>query len=387
MKAIEYDAFWSYTHEDNDRSDGRVLGLATALKDEFAVTTADELELFLDRTSLKWGDVWRERIDRALGSAPFFIAIVTPKFVRSEECRKELIAFSGEAKSRGFDRLLLPILYIDVPGLSEDSDDEVLALIARTQFVDWTKLRLLDPKDPKVLQAINELALRVRDLQDEVSVLTLKAETKTPDESVEALKANIDAISERLETWMDAVDFDKVAGRHWRAVRDERLARVQRLRKSHAPKTGIVATFMQLGSELLPIAQDRLAKAKSYSSLTIELDPYVTAALRLAQEHPEYSALLDPLRDGVNEANLNINPPSGQQQTFGLPAGVAERNKHLADADHALVSSYSYVGEANQLVMQWRRRLLELDESLPVTEATDWQSAKTVGRAKLIRKA
>lgn len=363
MKSSEFDVFWSYAHEDNERSGGRVVGLARALKDEFAMTTADELELFLDCMSLEWGDAWRERINSALGSAPFFIAVVTPKFVRSEECRKELIAFSSEAKSRGIDGLLLPILYIDVPGLSEDSDDEVLALIARAQFVDWTGLRLRAPNDPQVLQAINELALKVRDLQTEVSALTLQEETKTPDQSVETLRASIEAISDRLEPWMDSVDFDKVAGRQWRAVRDERLARVQRLRASHAPKTGIVATFMQLGSELLPIAQDRLAKAKSYSRLTIELDPYVNAALRLAQDHPEHLSLLDGLRDGVNEAYLNIEPPSGLQQAFGLPAGVAERNKHLAEADHALRNSYSYVGEANKIVMEWRRRLLELEES------------------------
>jgi hypothetical protein len=323
------------------------------------------LELFLDRDSLDWGDAWRDRINLALGSAPFFIAVITPKFVRSEECRKELIAFSGEAKSRGFDRLLLPILYIDVPGLSENSDDEVLALIARTQFVDWTKLRLMDPNSPQVLQAINELALRIRDLQAEVAALTLQEETKTPDQAVETLRASIEAIAERLAPWMDAVDFDKVAGRQWTAVRDERLARVQRLRKSHAPKTGIVSTFMQLGNELLPIAQDRLAKAKSYSRLTIELDPFVNAALRLAQDHPEHSALLDFLRDGVNEAYLNIEPPSGQQMGYRLPAGVAELNKHLAEADYAVTSSYSYVGEANQLVLEWRRRLAELDNFRP----------------------
>jgi hypothetical protein len=54
-----------------------LLALAEAIENEFAVITGDDLQLFLDRNSLEWGDLWRERISEALGEAPFFIAVVT----------------------------------------------------------------------------------------------------------------------------------------------------------------------------------------------------------------------------------------------------------------------------------------------------------------------
>jgi hypothetical protein len=148
MESTAHDVFWSYSHEDNDRQRGRIQALANSLIDEFAVVTGDELELFIDRESLRWGDAWREKIEQAIGGAPLFIAIVTPKYVKSVECRKELLSFSREANSRGIGRLLLPIIFIDVEGLREDSDDEVLAIIARTQYESWGPLRLKANDDP-----------------------------------------------------------------------------------------------------------------------------------------------------------------------------------------------------------------------------------------------
>jgi hypothetical protein len=363
MESVGYDAFWSYTHEDNDRSGGRVLALASALKDEFAISTGDELGLFIDRKSLAWGDAWRDRVNEAIGEVPFFIPIITPKFVKSEECRKEFITFSGLAKGRGLDKLLLPILFIPVTEISEDSDDELMALIARTQFVDWTKLRLLAPDDPHVLKATNELALRIRELQSDVGAVTLREETKTPAETDVDLEETIAAIAVRLMPWMESVDFDKVAGATWRATRDTRLARVDRLVESGAVRSAIFSTFVQLGRDLLPIAEDRLDKAKNYSRLTIELDPLVNAAIRLVSLHREESTVLDTLRDGVNEAYLNIEPFDKDRNGYGyaIPPNIVGSNKHLSEADRLLKASGAFVREGNSLVMAWREKLIELD--------------------------
>ncbi|WP_167043157.1 toll/interleukin-1 receptor domain-containing protein [Salinibacterium sp. ZJ454] len=362
MTAIDYDAFWSYTHDDNDRLGGRVLALARALQDEFAVTTADDLNLFIDRSSLQWGSAWADTIDGAITQAPFFIPVITPKYVRSEACRQEFLTFSGIAKSRGLDKLVLPILYINVPGLSADSDDEVLALIARTQFVDWTELRLRAPDDTSVLQAVNKLALTLVDLQSEIGASTLQQEIKTAAEVNDDVIKAVESIGQRLDAWMESVEFDKIAGAQWRASMDARIARIHRLRSSRSPKSAEFAVLVQLGRDLLPLAQDRLEKAKDYARLTIELDPYVKAAIRLISINRARTQLLDALRDGVNEAFLNIEPPEGQEKGFrGLGADLMGQNRHLDDAERALRKSYTFVAEGNDLVMQWREQLIALD--------------------------
>lgn len=153
--------FVSYVHKDNSQSGGRVLRLISKIEDEFSLTTGEDLEFFVDRTSLEWGDQWRQRIESALQDTTFFVPIVTPRFFQSVECRSELMKFAGYARSLGAEELLLPVLFVDVDDLNEDSSDEVKSLIASTQYVDWTKLRLSDEESAEYVQAVSDLARRL----------------------------------------------------------------------------------------------------------------------------------------------------------------------------------------------------------------------------------
>jgi hypothetical protein len=360
MQLGSYEAFWSYAHEDNDRQGGRVLALAEAIMDEFAVTTGDDLKLFLDRTSVEWGDLWRERIEHALGEAPFFIAIVTPKYVRSVECRNELLAFSREAQSRGVGKLLLPILYIDVKDLNEESDDEVLAIIARTQYVDWRELRLRDKTDPAVLNAVAALAARMEKLRDEANATIQRRESRDDTEIFDSLNDIVGVINEKLDKWMESVEFDHTARRVWSTTVDDRMERIQRLERSRQRGGPVLAVLKKLGLDLLPISVDRLEKAKNYSRLTIDLDPLVTAAIRYVSEHRDLLSMLDPLSDGVQEAILNIEPVEGDDYHYSLPQSSIQYSRSLAEAQKNIKLSHVYAGEANQIVVQWRDKLQAL---------------------------
>lgn len=358
-----YDSFWSYAHDDDTRSFGRVSKLAEAITNEFALTTGNELNLFLDRKSIRWGDAWRSRIDDAVGEAPFFVPIITPSYLKSVECRKELIAFSGNAKSRGLDRLLLPILYLDVPDLDEDSPDEVLALIARTQYLDWRHLRHKKFDSEEHLEAVHEVAEELARRRHEVSEVTRRTESRSPSDEMAELRQTMDAIAEKLPAWMEAVDFDKVAGAQWAAALEARMGRISRLNSQRAPQSAVMSTYIQLGNELLPIASDRLEKAQTYAKATIELDPLVDRAIRLVAQHPEQSSLLFDLRDGVNEAWININhehPLRTRVNLFALPSQMPD-TKNLTDTRTLLKASYTHVTEGNRLVIGWRNALRELD--------------------------
>lgn len=355
-----YDGFWSYTHDDNSRAQGRVLELAAAVQGEFEVTSAQDLNMFVDRDALQWGEAWKESIESALAAAPFFIPIITPKYFASEACRNELAAFSGMAKSRGLEKLMLPILYIKVDDLSVDSADELKSIVAKTQYVDWTSLRLKPLDHPTVLEAVEAMAVRLRELQYEVHRFSIEQEKKTEAENVLDLEGALSAISERLEPWMESVDFDKIAGRNWSTFVDERLGRAQRLTRSHN-QSGAFSTYIQLGKELLPIALDRLEKARSYSRLTIELDPFVNAAVRLVRDHDSFRSLLDPLRDGVEEARLNIEPLEERHGAYGLPPNIVDMNKHIRSANDALMESMTFANDGNALVLEWVDKLNHLD--------------------------
>jgi hypothetical protein len=154
--------FWSYTHRDDELNKGRIRRLADSIADEFEALTAEKLRIFVDKKDLEWGAEWRARIDAALTGTTFCIPIVTPAFFKSEECRKEVLTFSGHAKSLGLDELLLPILYVKVPGLTDEGNvDEVMSLIAQRQYIDWTSLRVADENSSEYRQAVARIAVRL----------------------------------------------------------------------------------------------------------------------------------------------------------------------------------------------------------------------------------
>ena len=188
--------FWSYVHADNEDEDGRILRLADRLRAEFAVLTAASLELFVDREGINWGDEWRRRIDEALEVTTFFIPIVTPRYFRSPECRKELLTFGGHAQSLGLDELLLPIYWVEVPGLNEESDDEAKALVARMQRADWRGLRLADEQSAEYRQAVNKLAQRLAEIADRTEAEPVETKAADADEEGEEEPGFIELLAE-----------------------------------------------------------------------------------------------------------------------------------------------------------------------------------------------
>src|SRR6478609_3645591 len=105
-------AFVSYAHADDEYEKGGILDLAQRLERALKVFTGrSDLSVFFDRNSIAWGDAWRARIADGLADSMFLITIVTPNFLSSDECRKEMHEFLALSMR---DRWLLPIYYIEV---------------------------------------------------------------------------------------------------------------------------------------------------------------------------------------------------------------------------------------------------------------------------------
>src|SRR3954452_5800638 len=113
------EGFWSYVHADDEADQGRVAQLARDVVDQFKMLTGDEIDLFLDQDALEWGDRWKDKIDDSLASVAFFIPVITPRYFRSAECRRELQFFARRARELGVSELVLPLLYVDFPALHE----------------------------------------------------------------------------------------------------------------------------------------------------------------------------------------------------------------------------------------------------------------------------
>lgn len=160
----DWEGLWSYVHAD-DLADGeRISKLARDVGDQFEMLTGETIEIFLDKDALQWGDEWRERIDDALSSIAFFVAVLSPRYFKRPECRRELNFFARRATDLGVKELVLPLLYVDVPGIHDDDVvDELVALVRTFQWEDWRDVRFLDVASEGYRRGVTRLAARLVD--------------------------------------------------------------------------------------------------------------------------------------------------------------------------------------------------------------------------------
>ncbi|GAA1061078.1 TIR domain-containing protein [Agromyces bracchium] len=154
--------FWSYVHADDNADSGRIAQLARDVRAQFEMLTGETVELFLDRDQLGWGDDWKPEIDASLATVAFFVPVITPRYFQSKECRRELNFFARRAERLGVKELVLPLLWVNFPGLHvEDPDDDLIALVRRFQWSDWTELKFAELGSGEYRRAVAQLAERL----------------------------------------------------------------------------------------------------------------------------------------------------------------------------------------------------------------------------------
>ena len=107
--------FWSYATEDDRAARGRLTGLGKVLAGALQGKVGrQKVDLFQDSAALLHGGDWAQQIEVALENSTFFVPIVTPGFLQSEWCMKEVALFRAIEERRGRADLIFPIHYIDV---------------------------------------------------------------------------------------------------------------------------------------------------------------------------------------------------------------------------------------------------------------------------------
>jgi hypothetical protein len=363
--------FWSYVHADNDGDANRIVKLAQHVRDAFALQTGAELELFLDRDTLVWGDAWRERIDQAIAGTTFFIPIVTPRYFQSAECRRELVKFTSEARRLGLEELLLPVYYVAVPELESDPDDEAMELIAERQREDFRGIRLLDQTSSAYRQGVSRLATRLAEIaadvvdrpqsaagsgttgtdeaqddDDQPGVLDRLAEGEAAfprwTETLEKLAAEIVRVGELAEQGsveMEAADA-RGTGLAGRIAVTDRIAR-----RLEEPANNIARLGQDLASDLVKIDPAILTLLEEVERAPGELDDaaeFLQSMHSLRAESREPLQHLNDLVDTLTEtARLSraLRPPLGRMKR-GLRGAL----------------------DADAVIEEWDRRALELEE-------------------------
>lgn len=162
--------FWSYARQD-ETLDKKLSAFRHLLIQELQQQYGrDTVQLFQDVSTIDHGAAWETEIRRAIDQSNFFVPIITPNFVQSEWCIKEVRLFwERERALRATypdipkSSRIFPIYFIDVDDIDPE-DEEVLAELHKLQWFDFRRLRFRSLEDVPVREAIATLARSIRRL-------------------------------------------------------------------------------------------------------------------------------------------------------------------------------------------------------------------------------
>lgn len=201
--------FWSYAHKDDEADFGRITNLGRDVVAQYEMLTGESIDLFLDRDSLEWGDAWRAKVDGSLATVAFFIPVVTPRYFQSTECRRELRFFATNAQRLGLSELVMPLLYVDFPGLHEqDPADELIKIVNEFQWQPWTDLRFTERSSAEYLKNVNALATRLAAANATAAAVSLTMKIEEPIGDEDDPPGMLDRIAEAelaLPKWSDTI--------------------------------------------------------------------------------------------------------------------------------------------------------------------------------------
>lgn len=192
----DWSAFWSYARDDDKAEGGRICRLARDLTAQYEMLTGDTIRLFLDRDALEWGDNWRQEVDESLASIAFFIPVLTPRYFMRPECRRELSSFARRAADLGVKEIVLPLLYVDVPQLHEETpDDELMKLVNTFHWEDWRDLRFKEVTSEEYRSAVAKIAERLVKATAEAQKVDIATRMASPAEDIDDAPGLLDRLA------------------------------------------------------------------------------------------------------------------------------------------------------------------------------------------------
>jgi TIR domain len=367
--------FWSYVHDDDQAENGRIRQLAADLQDQYALISGESIEVFVDRSELAWGDNWREKIDDSLNSGLFFIPVITPRFFRSTECRRELQTFVRSAENLGVRELILPLVYVDVQALSEESPiDEAVTLVKTFQWVDWRDLRFEDRASGVYRRGVADLAQRLVDANQRIIAEDLRTSrsgvaspppiAESDDEepgTLDLLATAEDAMPRLVITINDIGPVLTQIG----ALLEAATADIQRGDKQGKGFAARLTVSKKLAQDLSGPADRLLELANSYTASLYDIDRGIT---RIFQQAPE-EIRADPSQKSTwtTFANVIKQLADTTNQSMSLARALATNiepiesmSRDLRPAARKIRQALTILAEGSDVMNEWKKSAEEI---------------------------
>lgn len=242
-------------------------------------------DVFLDTKNLIPGDHFPDELEKQLQLSDVLIVLLSPAWLKSSWCRRELLSFTNQLADSGKSRRIVPVLWIDTPEVITGSSDPIAALLANINRVDWRALRHNNSNSPEYCACLDELA---------TNLTTLCAGTATNPVQQANNPVQRKTLSPQYETNADDL--------------------LPQLESQHSYSR---------------IEQDRFVRRKGLQSLDRKLQGIAIRSKRLLDLH--FAVLFDMFRDAHTLAEYKLAATAIQRFFTGaLKASIPEGNRRHA---------------------------------------------------------
>lgn len=349
--------FWSYVREDDKAEGGRIAQLGRDIGDQFRMLTNEELDLFLDRDSIDWGDDWGQRIETALANVAFVVPILTPRYFASSACRTELNTISRAAEQLGVRQLLMPILYLDFPGIDDEEPEDELVSIARSfNWVDMRETGLLGRDESGYRKAVREMAQRLAAANREAesssqaqTAATKLAEMDTSEGYLDVLARFEDAVPDLTSITRD------IAGvfLELTSVAEDAGAQLSapKAASSFAYRLRVTRDFAR---NLAPSSKEIGELGEDFSRKLHDMDTGVRLIIERAPLEPEHQEQFSKFFAEIKE--LAVQADIGLSPVFSLVEQIKpleSASRELRPVTRELMRGLTLIGEGRDVIQRW----------------------------------
>ena len=204
--------FVSYAHADNETVYGGLLKLVEKIADQYEMKTGETLSIFTD-SDVKWGQSWKKVLRSELETTAFLLSFVSPRYLKSSDCREEVERFAIAAEKAKY-KAILPILIQAIPqALQQDSLWKKLQSY-QYEEVSVTDLRsenrqVLDEVADKISTSLQQTVESRQELAATTAALQTRQKPDEPQTRI-TLEEILEGIKEVSETFnADAETFGK----------------------------------------------------------------------------------------------------------------------------------------------------------------------------------
>lgn len=162
--------FWSYTRRDDQLARGKLADLRALIVEELEAQLGEQAPVFKDTISIPHGARWEQMTRKALADSTFFIPILTPNFLMSEWCCREVQLFFEREQQLGAAHpelagrsRMFPIHYIDATD-ADARDEGVVEALMELQHLDFREMRHRSCDEAPVRSKVAAFVTSIRDL-------------------------------------------------------------------------------------------------------------------------------------------------------------------------------------------------------------------------------